>query len=745
MISIVIISFFIFITLIVLAFLYRRRQQSQSDPKIDLDGLVEDANKVDSTFDLQITDEDLRVNDVFLMDGVATPDATIEFLKEIGTSVGASIGALGVFHISKRGIQILGKTLVKSGIAAIIKKTLPKAALKAATALSKSAAKLSNPIGWALMYFDAVSAIWDITDVGKLSNYKDALQWMELRDLYKAEFDKAIRDAGGDPSKKRIIGPLSKLQATDENKWLQTYTAEFEAQITRWADKIVNERKSDIEKMTEQQIVDLITGEIEKNQDKITNITFRILCEKEGGTYLGGSICSYKDKQSCDSSFSWPLKDGEQYGQWDGQKCVFEPWAGAVRTMCEAEGTANIGYDYNRKACVIKEPYCTQFGYQYKPVDQDADSQPNCYKELGRKIADALVGETISQDFQNLFSQEVNCGGRCTDDQYCYTISGRGGLCVQKHKVGEGCPMDHPDVACEGQSKCKLNSEGIAAIAGFALANVATAGIAGAAGAAAAAAAGRSIAANMGMCTAGQDGVNPSSTDNPGHYIPLEKSGCGAAWPCPPKVDQNGKKVHYHCANVFEPCKPPVNDGEFCLAGQHHWCKEGSFCGGDSRCKPKNKGGERCVVPESCISGECVRDTGDPIMWLTAGISGTCSSESKGPGGPPIPPHPSKLVGQYTFYTGCPTGYKDNGQRQCEIIKTKYTKPAGPTQKCPDLYEDHYDHCIPKQINVPYRLSKEQREADEKRIDDAKMAATEAAQEALNSGTYVPGRYETGE
>ena len=433
----------------------------------------------------------------------------------------------------------------------------------------------------------------DITDVGKLSGYRDAQEWLELRDLYKKEWDKEVKTP-------IVVGPLTKLQKDNVDGFLKLYEEQLTIQTTKLVDKLINELPDDLP-VTE--MAQRLESQILANKDQLNNMTYKAMCQKQGGKYLGGDICSYATKLACDNSYSWPLKDGDLYAQYDNGKCLLS-WGGGMRDYCEKQGTANIGYDYDNKTCFIKEPYCTQNGYSYLAKDPEVKNFPNCYKTTERKILDVVVGETVTQDFQNLFSKEKNCGDRCSKDQYCYTVTGRGGICLAKAKPGEACPAGMHE-SCEENSRCNLSSEGYAAAIGAGTAIVASGGALGLAGLVAAGAAGRSIHSNLGQCTAGQDGENPSSSSNPGHYLKKGLKGCSVAWPCPSKVKNGSQTEAYHCANIFEPCKPPKNDGEFCLLGQHHWCKEGSYCASDSKCAKKRDPGQGCFVGEACKSGTC--------------------------------------------------------------------------------------------------------------------------------------------
>ena len=83
-----------------------------------------------------------------------------------------------------------------------------------------------------------------------------------------------------------------------------------------------------------------------------------------------------------------------------------------------------------------------------------------------------------------------------------------------------------------------------------------------------------------------------------GKFIALGEHGCGAFTPCPSHVKKGNETENYHCKIGWESCKEPRDPGKYCLAGNHHWCKE-------NRCKGtvcSTKLGDQWYVP---IDGRC--------------------------------------------------------------------------------------------------------------------------------------------
>ena len=631
------------ISLIIIIMVYKKRQTSKqtlASMEIDLKQQIKDMEDAANTLRQNnataeslggsgVVDVDLKVNERYLMDGVAPPDEVLKWARTLGI-IGIAVVTQPdtLFKISGKGFSYMSSKLAATTIGKTMTRMLPKIAIKAGVTVGKSIAKLSNPLAWALTWLDLTSAAWDLSDVGKLSNIMLAQQWLEMRDSVMREYEKAV------DGKYYVMGPLNKL-STDEFE--ETYSVMMFYQAMVLTDTLVNE-KLGTGNVTDEQFWAEYENIMTTKEDMILNMTMKAMCEKYGGKYLGKNYCSYKNKQECDSSYDPSIKSDSnttinQYVQWDkadGGRCVAMP---NIREFCDAQGTANIGYDYDNKTCVIKQPYCTQFGYQFTEKDDKVNNFPNCYKTVGRETLDTIFGATLVKDIENLMSDEVNCGNRCTADQYCYNLSGKGGICLPKSKVGEECPAGMHE-SCEGGSECRLTSEGALASAGAVAGAVFTGGIL-TFPVLAASGGGRSIQANMGMCTAGADGINAPTSSNPGHYIPLGKKGCSAAWNCPTQVKgSDGKAVPYTCHNAFLECQPPRKKGETCdvvrKCGEGLWCggvpitcrepgKEGDwcpldssacgtglFCGADSRCRKPQADGTACVTNSACSSGTCL-------------------------------------------------------------------------------------------------------------------------------------------
>lgn len=599
-------------------------------------------------------DVDLTPNDQFLGPNRATPsdlETAVNVVSSLAKdmAIGAALTDLPI-HLSKKAAKALSKKLFAKLLVKTSAKASARLAIKLGLNAAKTVSKFANPVSWALLYADLPGALWDITDTGKTRSFKDANTWLAMRDQIKKDFAADLKDSDHDlPITKSPVDkfntPADKLHPDVTKAQFDQFLKEkdeFLTEIqTRYFDKFYNEAKTQFPNATEQQIYDKVETKLEETSEVQVRAVLKKICIKYGGKYLGNGKCSYKTKQACQNSYSWPLKKDETYSHWDGDKCVYS-YGGIVRNICDQESSAQIGYDKDKQTCYIKKPYCDQYTMSYKAKDPEAKNLPNCYKTTGREILETVVGgETVIKDFADLFSSRENCNNECNPEtQYCYTITGKGGICLPKANPGEACTTEI-DASCYGDSKCKLSAEGLAAALGTATAAVATGGASlGLAGLVAAGAAGRSIHANLGICSAGADGVNPSSPSNPGHYMTVGKKGCYAGLPCPPKVKQaDGSTQPYWCKTAFNVCQKPKKKGEWCSAvekcGKHNgkqmWCggvpvqcrtwdgKNGDFCEWDSdkcasgyfcdelsRCRKLREPGASCLYSTYCKSGECI-------------------------------------------------------------------------------------------------------------------------------------------
>lgn len=179
-------------------------------------------------------------------------------------------------------------------------------------------------------------------------------------------------------------------------------------------------------------------------------------------------ICSFT-KDACEKSFSWPLKENEEYGEFRSVKiktndngkiveksqdmCVSSD--SLMRTVCDSN---NIPYDTNTGICKIDAKYCAMKGADW--IKDETTNEFDCAISPGQGFAEALFGTTITRGLKQIFdlSQYEKCKANETDDGYfCRNTNACDpkknqqeclGLCYPKCKAGfhpYGCNICSPD------------------------------------------------------------------------------------------------------------------------------------------------------------------------------------------------------------------------------------------------------------------------------------------------------------
>ena len=179
-------------------------------------------------------------------------------------------------------------------------------------------------------------------------------------------------------------------------------------------------------------------------------------------------ICTFT-KDACEKSFSWPLKENEEYGEYRSVKintningkitensqdmCVSSD--SLMRTVCDSN---NIPYDTTTGICKIDAKYCAMKGADWLQDEQTKEF--DCAISPGQGFAEALFGTTITRGLKQIFdlSQYEKCKDNETDDGYfcrntnaCDPAKNQEaclGLCYPKCKAGfhpVGCNICSPD------------------------------------------------------------------------------------------------------------------------------------------------------------------------------------------------------------------------------------------------------------------------------------------------------------
>lgn len=377
---------------------------------------------------------------------------------------------------AKGGAALLSRLGLRSGQKAAEKAAqllATKAAQAAAKTAAKAGAKLAfagsmGPAGAAMLAFDVLSMGLDIGDAGGYGKMGTLAEYIKMRDGINAELKKAFDEAGGKyPS---IVGPLDKLSTED-------YSARIPKEVERLMDPEQNPNEPLVKPMFDKLTEDVTKGIIkiedtEKTEvmdkymalidmDKLIEKAKNNICTSLGGKTVdrGGSDfqCSYKDRQQCESSYSWPLKEddsNEIYAEYKddlfGGACIGQ--SSGVRGICDS---VNIPYDTQTGLCKVNETYCKSKGADW--AWNNDIKQNDCMINQGQNIAEMIFGTTIVRGLKQIFdpAQYEKCNGDETDDGYfCRKVGCKegdemnGSMCYPKCRTGfhpVGCCVCSPD------------------------------------------------------------------------------------------------------------------------------------------------------------------------------------------------------------------------------------------------------------------------------------------------------------
>jgi hypothetical protein len=168
--------------------------------------------------------------------------------------------------------------------------------------------------------------------------------------------------------------------------------------------------------------------------DAVMDQAWATVCTNNGGV-VKGKACSYKDKASCDAGYSWPLKDTDNYGEWNSQTNQCEGTSPGMRATCISNKfnyTPGIG-----NSCDLDNKYCAAKGMQFKNGD--------CYINQGQNIAEQIFGKTLTRGLIQLFdpAQYSKCDEGWKDDGYfCRKLDCPAGTTI--NKLGTFCYPNCP-------------------------------------------------------------------------------------------------------------------------------------------------------------------------------------------------------------------------------------------------------------------------------------------------------------
>jgi len=375
---------------------------------------------------------------------------TAKVVKNVGQK-------LGIKALQKLGIRAGEKAAIKAGAT-----VGAKAGAKLAT--STAAAASTGPgfpfVAAALFAFDILSLGLDLGDAGGYNKMSTVESYLEIQKTIDQEMKKAFQDAGSEwPA---VIGPLDSM-TEDE---LMKQMSEIIGKIMEYNPDKPENSDPLVRPMNEKLILDLKNGTLKDtdlendnimdkyfsmiDMDKVYNKAFATLCTSKNGKIIDNTKCSYKDKKSCDASYTWPPGDDQTYAEYKsnvlGGACIVA--SGAIRNMCNEN---NIGYNTETGLCDINENYCKRKGADWKYNSKI--KQNDCMINDAQNVAENIFGTTITRGLKQIFdpAQYENCNRDEIDDGYFCRSTG----------CGEDQEKDIAGGVCHEKCKPNYTSDGI--------------------------------------------------------------------------------------------------------------------------------------------------------------------------------------------------------------------------------------------------------------------------------------------
>jgi hypothetical protein len=168
-------------------------------------------------------------------------------------------------------------------------------------------------------------------------------------------------------------------------------------------------------------------------------------------------VCSYKDKKSCDGSYTWPRRQEEDEELPEDLYCEYKEdladnegacilASSLLRSQCEL---AELDYNTSTGLCTVNERYCKEKGADWKDND--------CYISPGQDVLEMIFGKTITRGVKQFF--DLGQYETCVYPEYeWHDVTGLTSW-VKYFCIKNGC--DEGDEECDGfcYPKCREGYE----------------------------------------------------------------------------------------------------------------------------------------------------------------------------------------------------------------------------------------------------------------------------------------------
>lgn len=363
----------------------------------------------------------------------ATQYLLLKFIGKAGERLLFILGAL----VGKKAIAIFEKIIAQRIAIQVAKQVAQKVATSAAVAAVTGPAALA--VFGLEMAFMALTIGLDIGDAGGYGRMTTNNMFIDAKKDNDKEFYDAFKDQGLSDTQIPIIkGPwfienMHKKSPEETKKILSDGMIKLFKQksplVTPLADAIlakINEGKLAMQDLDDAEMErflapDKITGKTlfsQKDLDKCLEEIMKMDCYAKNGKIVKRNeidYCSYVDKASCESSYSWPLiqEDTDKipkdsYAEFRtypvlGSICVLA--SPVIRISCDE---IELNYDTASGLCKTTEKYCKTKGADWKDND--------CHISGGQEMLEMILGTTITRGLKQVF--DLGQYETCVDPEY---------------------------------------------------------------------------------------------------------------------------------------------------------------------------------------------------------------------------------------------------------------------------------------------------------------------------------------
>lgn len=243
----------------------------------------------------------------------------------------------------------------------------------------------------------------DLQCCGGYCNVAGPEDYEKIRDRYNTEWTSTVSTKG--ERIPIIFGPFDKYSAEEQGRM---YAEEIDRICGNSSDPLIQSITNDaIDRVrngtitTPNQFRDYIV----ERSPEIGIQTEKNLCTRLDGKVIqeeSNVYCSYKDQNTCESSFKWPISEDngnelDTYVSWNSttQECNKDPVSHNMRLVCEL---AEFPFNKETKSCDIIEDYCLE-----KAMDFDGKK---CVLSEGQEACEIMFSTTICRRMRQAFESD---------------------------------------------------------------------------------------------------------------------------------------------------------------------------------------------------------------------------------------------------------------------------------------------------------------------------------------------------